>query len=207
MKIVYLITTSEILRKAFNYSQELIYNPEKEILSCTGAEKASKLSKSQELSGLDAIYSSSYISALETAKYIARQNNLKINIEPSFNNREVGELKNKTIAEFNYQSLTNFDYKISYGESINEVKERFSRQLKKILTTNIKKIAIISHENAILSLLLNWCQVGFNYENEPILQFNNQIIHDGAWDLPEIFELTFAEDNNLLTIKNLTNKK
>lgn len=54
---------------------------EKEILSIEGEEAARNLSKNNELKRIDEIWSSSYTRAKQTAKYIASENNLPINLD------------------------------------------------------------------------------------------------------------------------------
>ena len=62
---------------------------EKAFLSVSGEKKAEELSKHFELHNIDAVYSSNYVRALETAKYIALENNTIINVDDRFNERKI----------------------------------------------------------------------------------------------------------------------
>ena len=65
---------------------------EKIILSVEGEKRALELSKIDELQNIDVVFSSSYVRAKSTAKYIAYNNSLDINIDESFNERRLGIL-------------------------------------------------------------------------------------------------------------------
>lgn len=66
---------------------------EKIILSIDGEKEAEKISKLKELSNIDVLWSSNYVRAMATAKYIAEQNNLEINVDERFNERKLRRLK------------------------------------------------------------------------------------------------------------------
>ena len=50
-------------------------------LSDNGEILAEELSDRAELKNIDVLYSSNYVRAISTAKYIAKKNNIKINID------------------------------------------------------------------------------------------------------------------------------
>lgn len=62
---------------------------EKIILTCEGERKAEELSKIDELLNISELWSSSYVRAISTAKYISEKNNIKINIDKAFNERKL----------------------------------------------------------------------------------------------------------------------
>ena len=66
---------------------------EKEILSVYREEQSKRLSENKELNNTDIIWSSSYIRAKATAKYIANSNNLPINLGSNLSERKLGNLK------------------------------------------------------------------------------------------------------------------
>ena len=89
--IIYLIRHSEQLRlKGTNNSKDIdqIKN-EKIVLSIEGEEKAAKLSMHPELNNIDMLYASNYARAISTAKYIASQNKLEINIDSRLGERKL----------------------------------------------------------------------------------------------------------------------
>ena len=92
---VYLIRHSEQLKignKIVKNEESQISN-EKIILSVEGESKAQEISKLKELSNIDILWSSNYVRAIATAKYIAKQNHIEINIDESFNERKLRRFK------------------------------------------------------------------------------------------------------------------
>ena len=92
---VYLIRHSEQLKienKIVRDEESQISN-EKIILSVEGEKKAQEISKLKELSNIDILWSSNYVRAIATAKYIAKQNHIEINIDESFNERKLRRFK------------------------------------------------------------------------------------------------------------------
>lgn len=88
---IYLIRHSEQLRlenKNEDYETSQIAN-EKIILSVQGEQKAKELSELEQLKNIDALYSSNYARAIATAKYIANENNIPINIDINLNERKL----------------------------------------------------------------------------------------------------------------------
>ena len=68
----------------FNNQDTMQLTDEKEILSCEGEEQALLLSQNPELQNLDEVWTSNYVRTAQTAKYICKNNNLKINISSAF---------------------------------------------------------------------------------------------------------------------------
>lgn len=89
--IIYLIRHSEQYRDCiYNFSSdsECVKN-EKIILSVDGEKKAQLFAEQEELKKIESIYSSNYTRAMATAKYIALNNNLKINIDDRLGERKL----------------------------------------------------------------------------------------------------------------------
>lgn len=88
---IYLIRHSEQLKlkNQKDLSKDSQINNEKIILSIDGEKKAEEISKLAELKNIDNIYSSNYVRAISTAKYIAFQNNLDIIIDENLGERKL----------------------------------------------------------------------------------------------------------------------
>lgn len=199
--IVYLIRHSEQLKinGIKNIEEDDQINNEKIILSVEGENKARELSQREELNNIDVIWSSNYVRAMPTAKYIAYRNNLEINIDSNFNERKLGNLE--TLKElgkdkkYSYaeeqlldEELRNFE-----GENRIEVNNRMNNSLNKILKENKgKNIVIVSHGAAIKFLLMNWCKLN----NELKLTYKNSIIDLKS---PSLIKLEF----NGMSLDNL----
>ena len=83
---IYLIRHSEQLKinKPLVKYEDAQINNEKIILSVEGEKKAEEVSKFKELSNIDVLWSSNYVRAIATAKYIAKKNDIEINVDEGF---------------------------------------------------------------------------------------------------------------------------
>ena len=194
--VVYLIrhseTTSKSNIKNISMNDDFQSTIEKSFLSVSGEKKAYEMSKIPELQNLDAVYSSNYVKALETAKYIAQENNTIINVDDRLNERRIGDAKEIDSKEFHRLQAKNFDYKLPNGESLNETKKRMIEAMKNILMFETEnRVAVISHSIALTCLLSAWCETGKNYDDEIILSYNDETIVDGHWSAPSVFKVTF----------------
>lgn len=92
---IYLIRHSEQLKieNEFENDENSQISNEKIILSVEGERKAQELSQIKELNNIDVLWSSNYVRAIATAKYIAQQNNIEINIDKNFNERKLRRFK------------------------------------------------------------------------------------------------------------------
>ena len=203
--IIYLIrhaeTTQENGIRNTNEDSQMIN--EKEILSVQGEEQAKKLSEYAELNDIDIIWSSSYTRAKATAKYIANNNKLPINIDSNLNERKLGNLKelgefmkDKKTRDPSQEQLLDRKFKTSDGESAEDTRERMTKFFDRILKEyKGKKIAVVSHGGSIKFFLLNWCKV-----NEDVrLVYNNTVLDITS---PFLLKMTFKE-NNLINLKQI----
>lgn len=87
---VYLIRHSNQLKIRNSISKESSQiSNEKIVLSVEGEINAQKLSNLEELKNINVLWSSNYVRAISTAKYIAFKNNIDINIDENFNERKL----------------------------------------------------------------------------------------------------------------------
>lgn len=207
MTEIYLMTSSELYDKdniitIHNSDSKTLIN-EKAFLSVSGEKKAEEISKNKELQGFDAIYSSSYIRTLETAKYMALENNTVIHVDDRFNERKVGDLAPMEITELRVLQAKNFDFKLPNGESLNEAKKRIQKALKELLNNEKgNKVLIVSHPTIITALLSTWCEVGYNFDYDIILSYDNKAIIDGNFSFSNIIKLDF-DDTNLINVDSM----
>lgn len=203
--VVYLIRHSEAtpknnLKNISIHDSKQILN-EKSFLSVSGEKRAEELSKMEELQNIDAVYSSSYVRSLETAKYIALENNTIINIDDRLNERKIGDMGDMDWREFYRLQIKDFDFKLSGGESINQVKKRMVAAMKNILMFETgNRVAVVSHSTALTCLLSAWCETGRNYNGEIILSYNGESIIDGSFTAPMVFKVVF-DGMNVLSIE------
>ena len=203
--IIYLIRHAETVQE--NGIRNTTENPqminEKEILSVYGEKQSQKLSENIELSHIDSIWSSSYTRAKATAKYIASNNNLPINIDSNLNERKLGNLKelgefmkDKKTRDPSQEQLLDRNFKTSDGESAEDTRQRMTKFFDKILQEyNGKKIAVVSHGGSIKFFLLNWCEVNDDVK----LVYKNTVLDITS---PCLLKLTFRK-NELVDIEQI----
>lgn len=208
---VYLIRHSEKLDTKYidKYYNDEFYQitREKRILSSEGERKAKILSENKEFNKLDAIYSSNYVRAIQTAKYFAERLDIKINVNKDLNERRYGnplESKDIVIEQYYDENIKNND-----GESRKEVTERMYNVFKNIVRENKgKNIAIFSHGASITFLLMKWCDlISITNEKKKCLKFKNNIIANKIFGAPEVFKIIINENGSIKSIENLEIKE
>lgn len=197
--IIYLIRHSEQLKFKGDYisaDTDQTKN-EKIVLSILGEKKAMELSQIEELHNIDKLYSSNYVRAIATAKYIAFENELEINVDERLGERKLGdltELEKLGIGKrdsFTIEQLQNPSLKNKDGESNLEVRARMLDCINEILSKNEgKRIAIVSHGAAIRFFIQNWCT--YNYDEDKY-SFEDETIWRGYLDSPSCLKLQFID--------------
>lgn len=182
----------------FDNSDSKQIQDEKRILSCDGEKQALLLSQNEELQNLDEVWTSNYVRAIQTAKYICKNNNIAINISSMFDERHYGTFEeniNKEefwIGQFKDNNLRNQD-----GESGIEVRNRMEAKITEIIEKNRdKRIAIVCHNACILFYILKYCKLEKAELNKRLtIIFNDKIlIKDGIMKSPSMMKLVFDED-------------
>ena len=203
--IVYLIRHADTVKEdgIRNTNEDSQMINEKEILSIDGEKQSESLSKIKELRDIDVIWSSNYTRAKATAKYIAYENNISVNLDSMLCERKLGNLdelaifmKNKKTRDPSQEQLLDTTFKTSNGESAEDTNKRMNIVLNKMLNEySSKKIAVVSHGGAVKFYLLNWCSI-----NEDVkLVYKDKILDITS---PCLLKLTFIE-NKLIDLEQL----
>ena len=204
MTTLYLIRHSKPLKVNNDLNDDdLQIQNEKTCLSIEGEKIAGEIANKKEFENIDVLFSSNYVRAIQTAKYIASKNNLDINIVSNLGERRFGISSWSELPEnFERKQFLDENYKIGNGESQKEVTDRMYTAVMDIVVNNKdKKIAIVSHATAISYLLKKWCDIEI-VEDKLRYSFNNRIILDGYLDYCETFKLEF-DNNNIINIENI----
>ncbi len=206
IKEVYFVRHSKPLKVNNDKNMDsLQIQNEKQPLSIEGENIAREKLNIEELKDIDKLYSSSYVRAISTAKYIAENNNIEINVINDFGERKFGINSWDELPDnFGEKQFLDENYKTEFGESQKEVRERTFNALMNVLKSDEEKIAIVFHSTAILFLLMTWCKVipskeDFSYK----LLFNDKEVFNDKIDYCEIFKLTFDDKNKLINIENI----
>lgn len=207
MKTIYLIRHSKSVKsKNLNFTNNITEQEknEKLPLSVEGEKLAYNLSNFFE-NKIDELWSSNYERAISTAKYIAKVNNINININEDFNERKLGTDKNID-ESFWLTQLYEDNAKPLNGESRYEVRTRMLKGLMNIIDNieDNKTVAIVSHATAITFLLMNWCKLeSATLEHKKRhLTFNNKDVINDSFNTPEVFKLEF-ENNELISVERV----
>lgn len=187
--------------KNINNTDDLQIQNEKTPLSVEGEEKAKSLSLKDEMQNIDLVISSNYVRAVSTAKYIAHQNKLDINIIEDFGERKFGVNKwDEKPKDFDKKQIDDENYKLKNGESRKETADRMYKALMNVLEKNKgKRIAIVSHATAITYLFMKMFKsdgITISYNGKKLMDKNF------VWNAPEIFKLVY-ENDNLISIENV----
>ncbi len=204
--VIYLIRHAEAVGEigVRNTDEQPQLIDEKEILSVEGEAQAKALSKNKELKKLAAVWSSSYVRAKATAKYIAAVNHLAYDLDQDLSERKLGNLKElaafmqgKATGDPAQAQLLDTTFRTSDGESAEQTKERMNRFFDRVLQDYAgKKVAVVSHGGAIKFFLLNWCAVN----DDAQLVYQNTILDIKS---PCLLKLTFNKKNELLNLEQL----
>lgn len=201
MTTIYLINNTLTMNKLDYPDDTLEQRRQKRILSIEGEKESEKLCNLSFLKGVNVIYSSPYVMAIGTAKYLASELEIDIEITRELGERVLGAIGDKKIRMISEMQENDFSYKLAGGESLNDTKRRMTCFINKIRRMEKDKtIAMFTHNVAITSYLSEYCTKGFNLDNRLILNYHEDAIIDGAWDGINIIELIF-DGEELISIK------
>lgn len=211
MTTVYLIRHSVRFNsdniESYNTQQNKLLLNEKIVLSVEGEKRAEILSNEEELQNIDLVYASNCVRTLQTAKYLLEKQNLKVHIDDRFDERRVGKANDKVVKDWFLRQYIDENYKTEGGESQIDVRNRVTQALYEILNNSEnkgKRIAIFSHGYAITFFLMTWCTVEYDDENDILkFKYKDRYILDQKINAPEVFKLTFDENNELSNIENI----
>ena len=94
-----------------------------------------------------------------------------------------------------------FTYKLPNGESLIDVGNRLNNYIDKIKEDNI---CLFTHKRAILGYLLKYAKVGYNLDENLILEYNDKIIYDDTETDYDIYEVT-NDNNKVINIEKISN--
>lgn len=158
-------------------------------LSTDGERTAKKLSENERLVNIEKIYSSFYSASLDSAKYLKDKLEVDIIMDVMLNECKVGDLNNKNMKMVKGMQDHDFSYKLVNGESLLDVGNRINYFINNIINKN-EECIIYTHKRAILGFLLKYSKVGYNLDDNLILEYNSKIIYDDSETDIDFYELT-----------------
>ena len=175
--ILYLISNNLVIDNIIYETDEKLESKRiNRPLSIDGEKLAVKLAKKIDA---DVIYSSSYASSIDCAKYYASLKKCDIIINSFLNDLRLGDLGKRNIKMLRFMQERNFDFKFNRGESLFEVNKRMNIAIDRILKKNgNKNIVIFTQKSAIIGYLLDKLEQGYNLDDRLILSYNDKVILD-----------------------------
>lgn len=170
-------------------------------LSFEGEYVAKKISENDIFKDIERIYSSFYSSAICSAKYLASKLNLEITLSNKFNDCKVGVLGSKNMKMVKGLQDHDFNYKLSGGESLNNVGERMLLGFEMLINRD-EDVVIFTHKRAILGFLLKNANIGYNLDDNLILEYNGGQIYDDSDSECDIYKVEFNK-NDLVNISKV----
>lgn len=161
-------------------------------LSISGAKCASEIKVN-----VNTVYTSFYLSSIETAKYISERNNVDMYLDKNLNDCKIGELQKQSLKMLSFFQEKDFDYKLEGGESLNECGKRIEKVINKI-RENEEDAAICLPRRALFSYIAMHSTHGFNLEERLVLTNEDDILMESTEDTIEIFALEFDGNNVLI---------
>ena len=157
-------------------------------LSFMGEKIAEQISENKEFLSATKIYSSFYASAISCAKYLSVKLEVPINIDERLNDCKVGTLGNKNMKMVKGLQDHDFTYKLPMGESLNDVGNRLNNYILSVSHEN-ENCILYTHKRAIVGFLLKYCTIGYNLDDNLILEYNSKLVYDDTDTDFDIYEI------------------
>ena len=114
---------------------------------------------------VDAVLSSPYKRSVQTVEHFARSRNMPITAVWDFRERKVESAWIEDFDGFCRYQWSDFDYKLSDGETLREVQTRNIAALHDVLVKYCGKTVVIGSHGTALSTIINHYEPSFGYED------------------------------------------
>ena len=114
---------------------------------------------------IHAVLSSPYKRSVDTVKEFADRNNLPIELIDDFRERKIDSVWIEDFNAFAVQQWTDFTYKLSDGECLQEVQERNISALRQVLAKRRGQNIVIGSHGTALSTVINYFDSSFGYSD------------------------------------------
>jgi 2,3-bisphosphoglycerate-dependent phosphoglycerate mutase len=133
---------------------------------------------------IDVVLSSPFKRAVDTVAHFADSRGLNIEIVNDFRERKVDSVWIEDFIAFSKAQWADFDYKLSDGESLNDVQVRNISALNKVIQKYKDRNIVIGSHGTSLSTIINYYDNSFGYEDFEKIRTV----------MPWIVEFTFQND-------------
>lgn len=129
-----------------------------------GCKDCKKVTEFLKDKGIAKVFSSPCRRAVDTVKDFAEGSGLKIEIIDDFRERKIDSEWIEDFNAFAKQQWNNFDYKLTDGESLNQVQERNVAALQQILRENANENIVVGTHGTALGTIMNHYDEKFDYD-------------------------------------------
>jgi len=191
--------------ESYNTTDSKQTKTEKNMLTIEGEKRAEILSKQEEMQNLDKVYCSNYTRAMQTAKYLIYENNLKLNIDERFNERRIGYPDKEKHPDFFSLQYWDKEFRNPEGENQIEVNKRMTEAFWEVVNNNRgKRVAIVAHGTSISFLLMNWCKLVDVQQNLlRCFEFKGKQIINRRYYAPEVFKVIVNDKDEIIDVSNI----
>ncbi len=140
-------------------------------LSLKGLSDAKLVTRFLKDKSIDLVYSSPYKRSVDTIRDFSQVINLPITCIQDFRERTVNDIWIEDFMEFVRMQWKDFNYKMSAGESLQEVQDRNISALEEIITLHSGKKIVIGTHGTALSTIINYYDNSFHLDQ--FLQYIN----------------------------------
>ena len=100
--------------------------------------------------------------------------------------------------DFTKKSFDDKNFKVSKGESLNEMDNRFNNFIEELLNSDVDKSIIVIHGIMLLSFFQNHCDFDFDGKKTTV-KFNDKMIIEEKPKSPGVYKITY-EDKRIIDI-------
>lgn len=114
---------------------------------------------------IDLIFSSPYKRAYDTVLPLAEKHGLSIETIDDFRERKIDNVWIENFTEFSKNQWNDFSYKLSDGESLQEVQDRNIHALNTVVNNHKDKSIVVGSHGTALSTIVNFFVKSFGHED------------------------------------------
>ncbi len=115
--------------------------------------------------GVDTVFSSPYKRAVDTVKHFADAKGLPIHLVDDFRERKVDNVWVEDFTSFTRKQWDNFGFKLSGGESLQEVQDRNVRALNQLLSRHNGKVCVVGSHGTALCTIIHYYDHAYGYKD------------------------------------------
>ncbi len=144
-------------------SDHTIHDDMNRPLTVKGIQDRTLVSDYLESKGVSVVVSSPYKRAYDTVAEFAQRNNFDIICMDKFKERRVADVWIDDFDAYSREQWSDFNYKLSSGESLGDVQSRNIEALREVLTTYPNETIVVGTHGTALSTIVNYFDKTFTY--------------------------------------------